>query len=1004
MKNLNLNIGSFNIRGLNSNLRKQHLESDLKKYKLDIICLQETKIQDGIDININRSRLICFKSECRHYGNGFLVSESWTNSIHRTWQVNDRLCVIQFKSKNNKIISIINVYGPTLKISKENTDIRDKFYKDLEKTFKDVQKKSYITLIAGDFNSKVGKRIENKVNSDGIMECGETCLGRYSRGQRNENGTSLVDFCESNNLFIANSAFNHSARHQTTWIGQRRLDERIIPIFNQIDFIICKIKDKCVFTDARSNAGTSITSDHKLVIGKITIDWNKIYKIRKHPSNPKINIQKLTQEKDLRNNYQSELENLLNMQNNEESTDPQNNWDELKKNIKTAAMNSVGLVAPTKQHNRTPDNYIRELSVKQKHIRLEIQKTTDIAKREKLKRERNAINHNISKRALDIRNEELDQMAIEVESKSETTMMYSAVKVMNRKRLENPKVLDENGQLATTPDEILKITTSFFKEKLQNQNLQKIDSFRGPARQLHNEITTEEVHKNLNKLKNNRAAGSDEITGELLKYGAEKLSTPIAEILNEVFRTHKPMEINNGTMITLPKPLKPKGPTKNLRPVMLLDAIRKSISLIVLDRIRPRVEDFLSDSQSGFRPDRSTADIVWAHRWLVAKVIKSKMSIKITGIDMSAAFDTVNRQKLINILETILDEDELRIIQFLLSNTTISIRVNGATKPMPFVSNIGVPQGDGLSPVLFTIYLEAALREVRVDLNAENLPTELAYADDVDFVSETNHINVDNIQQKLSGFNLNVNTDKTELTILKRKESKVDEDWRLTKKVGSLLGDTEDIERRKALSNVALNKLFNIWIRKDKIKLKTRIRLYKTLVKSVLIYNCGTWGVTQAEEERLNAFHRKQLKRIMGIFYPTKISNKALYKKAGEKPLSDTMRRARWRLFGHILRRNSNIPANVAMQFYFKDQSSGFRGRPRTTLPVVLNKDLMKFQNHIKKKREYRSYRNLRLEKSEDLERIRLIAQDRDKWKKLIMIIEEAGEASMSEDTEAELH
>ena len=72
---------------------------------------------------------------------------------------------------------------------------------------------------------------------------------------------------------------------------------------------------------------------------------------------------------------------------------------------------------------------------------------------------------------------------------------------------------------------------------------------------------------------------------------------------------------------------------------------------------------------------------------------------------MSAAFDTVDREKLLNILESILDEDKIRIIQFLLSNTSISIQVNGVSKPMPFISNIGVPQGDGLSPVIFTIYI-----------------------------------------------------------------------------------------------------------------------------------------------------------------------------------------------------------------------------------------------------------------------------------------------------------
>ena len=36
MKKLKLNIGSFNVRGLNSNLRKEHLENYMKMYNSDI--------------------------------------------------------------------------------------------------------------------------------------------------------------------------------------------------------------------------------------------------------------------------------------------------------------------------------------------------------------------------------------------------------------------------------------------------------------------------------------------------------------------------------------------------------------------------------------------------------------------------------------------------------------------------------------------------------------------------------------------------------------------------------------------------------------------------------------------------------------------------------------------------------------------------------------------------------------------------------------------------------
>ena len=42
---------------------------------------------------------------------------------------------------------------------------------------------------------------------------------------------------------------------------------------------------------------------------------------------------------------------------NDDVTDPQANWDGLKKTIKTAAINCVRLVANTKQQNRSPDTY-----------------------------------------------------------------------------------------------------------------------------------------------------------------------------------------------------------------------------------------------------------------------------------------------------------------------------------------------------------------------------------------------------------------------------------------------------------------------------------------------------------------------------------------------------------------------------------------------------------------------------------------------------------------------
>ena len=117
-----------------------------------------------------------------------------------------------------------------------------------------------------------------------------------------------------------------------------------------------------------------------------------------------------------------------------------------------------------------------------------------------------------------------------------------------------------------------------------------------------------------------------------------------------------------------------------------------------------------------------------------------------SGIDMTSAFDTIQRTTMIEILESFLDEDEVRIIRVLLSNTVLEIKTHDVPSD-PFTTNIGSPQGDGLSGCLFTIYLEKALRTLRSKLdnrqiiqehcyatNVEKIiPDELIYADDADF-------------------------------------------------------------------------------------------------------------------------------------------------------------------------------------------------------------------------------------------------------------------------------
>ena len=135
-------------------------------------------------------------------------------------------------------------------------------------------------------------------------------------------------------------------------------------------------------------------------------------------------------------------------------------------------------------------------------------------------------------------------------------------------------------------------------------------------------------------------------------------------------------------------------------------------------------------------------------------------------------------------------------------------------------------------------------------------------------------------------------------------------------------------------------KLKDLWDHK-KVCMSRKLKLYNTLVKSILSYNSGTWGLTKKDEDSLDSFHRQQLRQVMNIKYPSTISSKKVYIVTNTKPFSVEITRARWKLFGHTLRMNKETPARKAMKYYFeKENTEKFRGRKRST--IINNKSRQK--------------------------------------------------------------
>ena len=105
--------------------------------------------------------------------------------------------------------------------------------------------------------------------------------------------------------------------------------------------------------------------------------------------------------------------------------------------------------------------------------------------------------------------------------------------------------------------------------------------------------------------------------------------------------------------------------------------------------------------------------------------------------------------------------------------------------------------------------------------------------------------------------------------------------------------------------------------------------------------------------------------------------------------------KARWRLFSHILRRDKDIPAYKAMQFYFDKSPTDkkFSGRERIALPTTLARylDRMNFGDHTYCKHKKR--RN-----AQDLE------EDRNNWITLTERTLKAAQVKVTVVTSAKEH
>ena len=114
-------------------------------------------------------------------------------------------------------------------------------------------------------------------------------------------------------------------------------------------------------------------------------------------------------------------------------------------------------------------------------------------------------------------------------------------------------------------------------------------------------------------------------------------------------------------------------------------------------------------------------------------------------------------------------------------------------------------------------------------------------------------------------------------------------------------GGNKDIRNRLQKARGAFQRLWKVWAARG-IGRRTKIQLFKTLVRPVLLYGCETWNITKTDERKLNSFQCQCLRRILRIRWQQRMTNKRVVEMAEINDISCEVRRRRWNWLGHVLR------------------------------------------------------------------------------------------------------
>jgi ribonuclease HI/exonuclease III len=211
---------------------------------------------------------------------------------------------------------------------------------------------------------------------------------------------------------------------------------------------------------------------------------------------------------------------------------------------------------------------------------------------------------------------------------------------------------------------------------------------------------------------NLKAPGPSGIQAAVLRHALEAINEDVVALFNRCLQLGQvPRAWCTAHMQPIPKPDSRPGDLTRLRPIMLLESMRKLFFRILADRITTcaQTHDVLRGNQVGFTPGMQGQDAIALIRATIDYANREKRLLFVVSFDIRRAFDSVSRTSLLASMRRIkLPQELLDILDFIQRERVVYVRTaHGMTDP--YQPRNGVDQGDTLSPLLWLIFYDTLL-------------------------------------------------------------------------------------------------------------------------------------------------------------------------------------------------------------------------------------------------------------------------------------------------------